>query len=458
MGPVYYAYGHALLCKAEDSVDVFGDSVPKQKQEGEEEEANEEDDAVVSSKMKIPEKVKESEDMKEKVPPPTSSIEGKEKELEDEDDVEEEKNQKKEVKEEKDNVVMEKEGEKPGNIGNGDDKEGDEGNGNGEDNVEDLEIAWENLDICRVIYDRNEPIVGKELRAKVYNRLGDLQRLNGNNVQAIDDYNIALMLLNSILPFHHRKIGNMFYSLALAHLYASTTEGIDGTPKANQMRLTSIDYYRKCRDSLRSKLHEMKSGRLIKEQWDTPDEDTELAELVDELEETIKCTESDVNQWTGPKKSSEPQTTIGFGNPSSSSSLSTANNVSVLQPVKKDIMASSSSSSLMASTNAFSSSSTSLSSTTKNFGQGGVENAQPEVNTIMTVKKKIKPITSTTTSEKISAPLNSQNEKENEKQKEEKPVNTTSTTTSIGEKRKFEETIDSSEVEIDREAVKHAKK
>merc|ERR1719235_2633920 len=130
------------------------------------------------------------------------------------------------------------------------------------------------------------------------------------------------MLLNSILPFYHRKIGDMFYSLALAHLYASTTEGIDGTPKATQMRFTSIDYYRKCRDSLRSKLHEIKSGRLAKEDWDTAEEDIELAELVDELEETIKCTESDVNQWSAPKKTSEPQTTIGFGNSSSNASSS----------------------------------------------------------------------------------------------------------------------------------------
>lgn len=113
--------------------------------------------------------------------------------------------------------------------------DGDGGNnGNGEDEeepVEDMEIAWENLDTARTILERllqEQPAGGsaaataqkfKADLAQVLLREGDLQRQNGAYDAAVDDYTACLSYLNSNISGSKfsRKIADVHCNLGLVY-------------------------------------------------------------------------------------------------------------------------------------------------------------------------------------------------------------------------------------------------
>lgn len=99
------------------------------------------------------------------------------------------------------------------------DEEGDD-----EMPVEDMEIAWENLDTARSILERmlSEKPASDKLRAdfaQVLLREGDLQRQNGAYDNAVSDYTACLHYRenNSTIPKHSRKIADVHYNLGLVY-------------------------------------------------------------------------------------------------------------------------------------------------------------------------------------------------------------------------------------------------
>jgi tetratricopeptide (TPR) repeat protein len=96
--------------------------------------------------------------------------------------------------------------------------------GGDEEPVEDMEIAWENLDTARTILERmlaaepeNDKL--KADLAQVFLREGDLQRQNGAYDAAVADYTACLQYReqNSTIPVYSRKIADVHCNLGLVY-------------------------------------------------------------------------------------------------------------------------------------------------------------------------------------------------------------------------------------------------
>lgn len=95
--------------------------------------------------------------------------------------------------------------------------------------ADDLEVAWEMLEVARVIYSRfsEDPEVEKEL-AHVYMRLGDLGMESDVFAQARSDYEKSLMLQHKIL--HQTKdpdttpLADLYCCLAISCIYQDSAE------------------------------------------------------------------------------------------------------------------------------------------------------------------------------------------------------------------------------------------
>ena len=95
------------------------------------------------------------------------------------------------------------------------------------DPAEDLQIAWENLDLARSIVSRlagaedegPAPAPGRRTGllldlAQIHARLGDLQRANAAVLPCIDDYQAALDLRRDLLGPFDRRTADSHFSLA----------------------------------------------------------------------------------------------------------------------------------------------------------------------------------------------------------------------------------------------------
>jgi tetratricopeptide (TPR) repeat protein len=97
--------------------------------------------------------------------------------------------------------------------------------------VEDMEIAWENLDTARTITESllttTEPGSERHARfeldlAQILLREADLQRWNGRYADAIPDYVHCLELRKRHLPPLDRQLADVQYNIGLSHLSRST--------------------------------------------------------------------------------------------------------------------------------------------------------------------------------------------------------------------------------------------
>ena len=91
----------------------------------------------------------------------------------------------------------------PGGAGAGEEDIADE-DGDGE--ADDVQVAYENLDVARVIYERMGPSAETEL-AKVHMRLGDAQSESEQFAAALDDYKHALIYFTKHLEPYDRWVG-----------------------------------------------------------------------------------------------------------------------------------------------------------------------------------------------------------------------------------------------------------
>jgi len=89
--------------------------------------------------------------------------------------------------------------------------------------AEDIEIAWENLDVSRAILEKlhtqnpSNTLYAIDL-AQVHQRLGDLQRGNGNYHGATLDYQKSLSIRYKILGRFDRTVADSHYSLGMTYL------------------------------------------------------------------------------------------------------------------------------------------------------------------------------------------------------------------------------------------------
>ncbi|XP_008331842.1 histone-binding protein N1/N2 isoform X2 [Cynoglossus semilaevis] len=106
-----------------------------------------------------------------------------------------------------------------------DDGEGDEAaeKESGEDEEEEgdevgnLQLAWEMLEVAKVIYKRKESKEDQLMAAQVHLKLGEVSAESGNYAQALEDFQECLKLQLKHLDSDSRLLAETHYQLGLAH-------------------------------------------------------------------------------------------------------------------------------------------------------------------------------------------------------------------------------------------------
>ncbi|XP_019356929.1 PREDICTED: nuclear autoantigenic sperm protein isoform X2 [Gavialis gangeticus] len=90
-----------------------------------------------------------------------------------------------------------------------------------EDEVGNLELAWDMLELAKVIYKRQETKEAQLLAAQAHLKLGEVSVESENYVQAIEEFQACLTLQQKYLEVHDRLLAETHYQLALAYHYNS---------------------------------------------------------------------------------------------------------------------------------------------------------------------------------------------------------------------------------------------
>ncbi|XP_037553945.1 nuclear autoantigenic sperm protein isoform X2 [Nematolebias whitei] len=104
-----------------------------------------------------------------------------------------------------------------------DDDDEEEGEKNAQDNEEDdvgnLQLAWEMLEVAKVIFTRKESKEEQLMAAQAYLKLGEVGAESGNYPQALDDFQECLSLQLKHLPPHSRLLAETHYHVATTLCY-----------------------------------------------------------------------------------------------------------------------------------------------------------------------------------------------------------------------------------------------
>ncbi|XP_064865265.1 nuclear autoantigenic sperm protein-like isoform X2 [Oncorhynchus nerka] len=105
-----------------------------------------------------------------------------------------------------------------------DDDDDDEGEGTAEDKeseeeVGNLQLAWEMLEVAKVIYKRKENEADQLMAAQAYLKLGEVGAESGNYPAAVEDFQDCLALQLKHLPPHSRLLAETHYQLGMTYCY-----------------------------------------------------------------------------------------------------------------------------------------------------------------------------------------------------------------------------------------------
>ncbi|XP_068445805.1 histone-binding protein N1/N2-like isoform X2 [Clinocottus analis] len=104
-----------------------------------------------------------------------------------------------------------------------DDDDDEDGEKNGQDKEEDevgnLQLAWEMLEVAKVIYKRKEGKDDQLMAAQAYLKLGEVSAESGNYPQALEDFQECLALQLKHLPAHSRLLAETHYHVATTLCY-----------------------------------------------------------------------------------------------------------------------------------------------------------------------------------------------------------------------------------------------
>uniref|UniRef100_UPI0037E770B7 nuclear autoantigenic sperm protein isoform X2 n=1 Tax=Semicossyphus pulcher TaxID=241346 RepID=UPI0037E770B7 len=117
----------------------------------------------------------------------------------------------------------EQDGEEPEGNDDDDDDDEEDGEANGQDKEEDevgnLQLAWEMLEVAKVIYKRKESKDDQLMAAQTYLKLGEVSAESGNYPQALEDFQECLTLQLKHLPTHSRLLAETHYHVATTLCY-----------------------------------------------------------------------------------------------------------------------------------------------------------------------------------------------------------------------------------------------
>ncbi|XP_045906463.1 nuclear autoantigenic sperm protein isoform X1 [Micropterus dolomieu] len=234
----------------------------------------------------------------------------------------------------------EQDNEEPEGNDDDDDDDDEDGERNGEDKEEEdevgnLQLAWEMLEVAKVIYKRKESKDDQLMAAQTYLKLGEVSAESGNYPQALEDFQECLALQLKHLPPHSRLLAETHYHVAttLCYMdqYSQAIQHYNSSIKVIETRLAMLQEVIASADGAGEETNEME----------------ELKQLLPDIREKVE--DAKESQKTASAASQAIQQTLGGastssaflcenGEPSSSSAFETANQI----PVKPSSSASSS--------------------------------------------------------------------------------------------------------------------
>nr|XP_046248222.1 nuclear autoantigenic sperm protein isoform X6 [Scatophagus argus] len=128
-----------------------------------------------------------------------------------------------------------------------DDDDDEDGERNGEDKEEEvgnLQLAWEMLEVAKVIYKRKESKDDQLMAAQTYLKLGEVSAESGNYPQALEDFQECLALQLKHLPSHSRLLAETHYHVAttLCYMdqYSQAIQHYNSSIKVIEIRLAML--------------------------------------------------------------------------------------------------------------------------------------------------------------------------------------------------------------------------
>jgi len=296
-GDAYFYYGRALLEMARMESDVLGnalDGVP----EGDDLENSQVEDP---DKLSAEEKEKVSEQVDDALQETTNTLEksspSKDKSSKDKSE---------ESKDKKDDAAMETDSEKKeGEKDESKDEDGEEDDSQEEDEEEDGEdkdgeeededvsnhqLAWEILELAKVIYQKQEE-GNKEMSlktAQVFLKLGEVGLESENYPQAIEDFQSCLKIQEKHMEKDDRCLAETHYQLGVAHSFSDQfDESIDSFTKALKIiegRITNLEKNKEEKEAKEAEIKEL--NNLI----------PEIKEKIEDMEEMKKDSKEKINK------------------------------------------------------------------------------------------------------------------------------------------------------------------
>ncbi|MEQ2245132.1 hypothetical protein ILYODFUR_024528 [Ilyodon furcidens] len=218
--------------------------------------------------------------------------------------------------------------------GDDDEDEHNDGQDNEEEDVGNLQLAWEMLELSKVIFKRKESKDDQLMAAQAYLKLGEVSAETGNYPQALEDFQECLTMQLKHLPPHSRL-------LAETHYHVATT-------------LCSMDQYNQAIQHYNSSIKVIETRlAMLQEIIDGDDGAAEEKSELEELNQLLpdireKVEDAKESQRTASAASQAIQQTLGTpststfpcenGGPSSSTAFASSSQI----PVKTSGSASSS--------------------------------------------------------------------------------------------------------------------
>ena len=288
-GLCYFYIGTTLLCKAEDNSTLFGDAVNSAAKE---------------------EARRMTEDAFQGIAAGDANDEAEEPE-EDEDDEEDDEEEDEEIDDEELEAADEG-GEAAAGEGQGESKDGADtaaAEQAKEQMLEDVEIAWQNLEVARVIFEKEESGAARVMLGRVHEKLGSLQKMNADYSNAIADFEKAIALIGAHaaaedLP-SRRKLALIHFEVGECVQFAAADGEEKGKAISAETARRAVECYGACKAELQSCI-QISTDEATK---------ADLGEVLLELEETIESLTGSEMDLLQKERDQAPVTTIGFGAP-----------------------------------------------------------------------------------------------------------------------------------------------
>ncbi|XP_033476558.2 nuclear autoantigenic sperm protein isoform X3 [Epinephelus lanceolatus] len=221
-----------------------------------------------------------------------------------------------------------------------DDDDDEDGEQNGQDKEEDevgnLQLAWEMLEVAKVIYKRKEGKDDQLMAAQAYLKLGEVSAESGNYPQALEDFQECLALQLKHLPPHSRLLAETHYHVAttLCYMdqYSQAIQHYNSSIKVIETRLAMLQEVIDAADGAAEEKNELDELKQL-----LPDI-REKVEDAKESQRTASAASQAIQQTLGGASTSSAFLCENGGPSSSSSAFATASQI----PVKSSDSASSS--------------------------------------------------------------------------------------------------------------------